>query len=71
MEDVDGVDGEPARLLVAEDEVDPGGNVTTDMLRLEGLTMDEGEETGVTPTPGRQAHALDTLPGLTHPKVKP
>lgn len=51
VEDVDGLDSSFAFLLEAEDQVDPLTQGLGDLVRLQGLSVDQNEQTGVVASP--------------------
>lgn len=70
MEHVDGLNGRLPLLLIPEHQVDPLADVLGHVLRLQGLSVDEDEETRVVPSPRREVDVVDSLAVLPHPKVE-
>lgn len=69
-EDVDGVDGGLAGLLVAEDQVDPGGQVLGHVRRLQRLAVQQREQARVR-RPARQLHVVHARAALPHAQLQP
>lgn len=67
MEDIDGLDCRLAKLLVAEDEVNPLMQMCRDVVTLQGHAVQADELPGVPLGPGRQHHIIQLLPALFTP----
>lgn len=71
MEDVDGVLGSLARLLVAEDEVDPVAEPFRHVVGLQSLPVHQHKQAGVAAAPRRKVHVRHHLTRLTDTQIKP